>query len=100
MENNQSTKLADEYLQSLEGMQAADPGPFFYTRLIGKMQEPASSNILFLKPAWIVGMLVVFFSMNCWMLSQKNNLQHDNTEQQTSLQQFVETYNLQTNTNY
>ena len=101
MEERSSTPLTDEYLQSLDGIRAADPGPFFYTRLKGNMQRQQKQAGNFYKPAWAIITLCFFLAVNIWMITQdKNNGQQTNNETTSSVQAFAETYNLNSNPNY
>lgn len=44
MNNEQLNKLVDETLNSLDGIQRANPKPYLFTRLTAKMQHKESRN--------------------------------------------------------
>jgi hypothetical protein len=101
MEERSSTPLTDEYLKSLEEMQAADPGTYFYTRLKGRMQQQQKHRGYIYKPAWAILTLVFFLVVNIWMIIlEKNSRQQNTNETAASVQAFAETYNLESKSNY
>ena len=68
-----STPLVDEHLQSLKGMQEAGTDEFFYTRLKARMEKNKLEQgwSFPLKPAWVIGSLVLLLAVNGFMLSQR-----------------------------
>ncbi len=96
---NHSTSLADDFLQSLQGMKEVETDPFFYTRLKGRMQQHVKP-VFFLKPAWVIATLAFFVSLNIWMISQGSDINNNLAEKKSAEQVFAETYNLNSATNY
>ena len=90
-----NTRLTDEYLQSLEGLQQAEASPFFYTRLKGRMQQhhPASR----LQPSFVIVLLSIFLAANIFFLSNITNQPQQNN---SPAQAFGTTYNLSADSNY
>ena len=88
------TALVDEHLQSLQGMQEAGTDDFFYTRLKARMEkDKAQQGWSFpLKPAWVVGSLVLLLAVNGFMLSQKLKAGKTQKTTSSSLQSFAESY--------
>ena len=100
MEENSKTPLADEYLQSLQGIKDAETNPFFYTRLKGRMLQQQKQAGFFFRPAWAVIALCFFLTINIWMISQEKNIKQDTSQKKSPVQVFAETYNLNSNSNY
>jgi hypothetical protein len=100
MEENSKTPLTDEFLQSLQGMEAVEPDPFFYTRLTGRMQRQDKQTGSFFKPAWAVIALCFFLAINTWMIFQEKNIKKDMVENRSPEQAFAETYHLNSDSNY
>jgi hypothetical protein len=66
-------KKVDETLNSLDGIQRAEPQPFFYTRLMGRMQrneKPLWETIgsFLSKPAVAMACLCVILAFNAFIL--------------------------------
>jgi len=89
-----STPLVDEHLQSLQGMQEAGTDDFFYTRLKARMEkDKAQQGWSFpLRPAWVVGSLVLLLAVNGFMLSQKFKTGKTQKTTSSTLQSFAESY--------
>ncbi|SRR5258705_5890664 len=89
-----STALVDEHLQSLQGMQEAGTDDFFYTRLKARIEkDKAQQGWSFpLKPAWVVGSLVLLLAVNGFMLSQKFKPSKTQKTSSSTLQSFAESY--------
>lgn len=92
--------ITDKYLQSLEEMKEADPGPFFYTRLKGRMMQGIQEKQGSFKPAWAIVTLAVFLSFNIWMLMKGKESAAQPGDNKSSVQSFAETFNLNSNSNY
>ena len=99
--NKNSTPLVDDHLQSLQGMKEAGTDDFFYTRLKAKMlarqtrkeSDPSRQGWSFtLKPAWVVGSLVLLLALNGFMLFQKFRSGKVKTAASVTLQSFAESY--------
>ena len=88
------TPLVDEHLQSLQGMQEAGTDDFFYTRLKARLEKDRSQQgwSFPLKPAWVVGSLVLLLAVNGFMLSQKFKTGKTQKPTSSTLQGFAESY--------
>ncbi|MBS1742762.1 MAG: hypothetical protein JST81_06950 [Bacteroidetes bacterium] len=89
----------DEFLHSVEGIKPADAGPFFYTRLMGRMQKETRDDIIY-KPAWMAIALSCFIAANVWMIAAVNKNTDQPSTGQTPEQAFAETYQLNNYSNY
>jgi len=87
-----STPLVDEHLQSLQGMQEVGTDDFFYTRLKARMDKAQQGWSFPLKPAWVVGSLVLLLAVNGFMLSQKFKAGKTQKSTSSTLQSFAESY--------
>ena len=94
------TKLLDEYLESVQGIQEAETDPFFYTRLSARMQEQ-QGWVFPVRPAWIIGGLALLLAINGWMLfnRSKTSVQEDALAK-SSVQGFANAYDLTLQSNY
>jgi hypothetical protein len=101
-----ATPLVDEHLESLRGMQLAEAGDFFYTRLKTKMLADTEENKdqlwrFPLRPVWIVSTLVLLLGMNGFMLTQQYRSKHIGSKStNSSLQDFAKAYDQTINTSY
>ena len=88
------TPLVDEHLQSLQGMQEAGTDDFFYTRLKARIEKNKSQQSwgFPLKPAWVVGSLILLLAVNGFMLSQKFKPGKTQRTSSSTLQSFAESY--------
>ena len=89
-----TTPLLEDYLQSLQGIQAVGTDEFFYTRLKARMErERLPGGWSFpLKPVWVVGTLAFLLAVNGWMLSQQFKTTAAITTTTSGLQTFAESY--------
>ena len=99
MKKNIPTPLADEYMQSLDQIKAAETNPFFYTRLKARMENKTDNWSFPLKPVWLVSMLVLFLFINAFFLVTQVK-QTTETPQSTSLQNFASGYDLSVSTSF
>jgi len=91
-------------LNSLTGLQKATAPDFFYTRLIGKMQNeivPKAKTFLLLRPAFITSALFVVLVVNVLSIIKfdKAPQQQNATVQSTkpaTIESFAEAYNMNT----
>ena len=67
------TPLSDEYLKVIDGMSDAEPKPFFYTRLIARMQKNEESIIVW-KPFLALALTVIML-FNIYFLRTKETAQ-------------------------
>ncbi len=102
------SKNVDEIIESVEGIQRANPSPYFYAKLMHKMnmmEEKESPSFLFqFKPVLVIGVLITIFCMNAFLLiKQTNNRQQSQTvvsNKASSVNDFSSEYNLNTTTVY
>lgn len=101
-----STPLVDEHLESLKGMELAEAGDFFYTRLKARMLADKEGNReqlwrFPLRPVWIVSTLVLLLGINGFMLTQQvRNKNISSKSTGSSVQGFAEAYDQTINTSY
>ena len=103
----QFSDRAEQVLHSLQGIQKAVAPDFFYTRLMGKMQNsltPEKKPIFLLRPVFIMAMLFVVFILNIVSLTRINRHTPDKAvvtnENSGTLESFAKAYNLETETTY
>jgi hypothetical protein len=89
-----STNLVDEHLRSVENMQEASTDEFFYTRLKAKLEERNARTgwQLPIRPAWVLGILLMLLAANGMMLSQQFRSTRKVNTTSSSLQTFAESY--------
>ena len=100
---NDRKNVVDEHLGFLEGMKEVEAGPFFYSRLKARMESDRAAPFLWrfpLRPAWVIGGLVLLLAMNGFMLSNEYKGRKSTASQGTSLQRFAETYDQTINSTY
>jgi hypothetical protein len=78
------TSHIEAVLNSLDGIEKAAPQPFFYTRLLARMEQVNASPwnkwmVLLSKPAVAVGILSFFILLNGLMLFSHGSPEEDNT---------------------
>lgn len=93
---NKATPLVDEYLQSLQGLQATGTDDFFYTRLRARMDKRISNQswALPFKPALLIGTLSILLILNGLILASQFNNKKTNSAEKSSIQKFAESYDL------
>jgi hypothetical protein len=102
------SKNIDELIESVEGIQRANPSPFFYAKLMHKMnmmEEKKSPSFLYqFKPALVIGVLIAIFGMNAFLLIKQTKHQHQSqsvvSNKAISVNDFSSEYNLNTTTVY
>lgn len=77
-------KLVDETLDSLDGIQPAGPKPFFYTRLLGRLQREQKTvwetmGSFMSRPLVVAAGLCVVLIMNGFILFRSGNTPATNT---------------------
>ena len=77
-EQSDISKKVKDALESLDGIQRAEPAPFFFTRLQGRLQrqekniwETAGSFIA--RPVIVIASLLFVVCINAYILFEKNN---------------------------
>ena len=85
------TPITDEYLKSLEGIEAAEPRDFFYSRLTNRLanQQVQKDWVFPLKPVWMICTLAVFLLINTIILTQTIKPQKAND---SSIEGFANAY--------
>jgi hypothetical protein len=71
-------KRADKALESLDGIQRAEPQPFFYTRLIGRLQRDEKTlwetmGSFLAKPAVVIIGLCLILVFNAFILFRQDS---------------------------
>lgn len=104
MEKN--TERTDRIMGSLDGLSKAGVPDFFYTRLIGRMQqEPGKKQGFVLKPAFITAALSLFLLVNI-ISGIKMNKTPDQPDmgsrenKPATIESFVSAYNMNTESVY
>jgi hypothetical protein len=108
MITNDTQEKVEGALNSLNNMSQAEMPPFFYTRLVAKMErQPAPTwwQMLLLtltKPAFAVVTLSLFAVLNITAITAmlKDNKQSNNTYESSTIQGFAQEYNLSVSTVY
>jgi hypothetical protein len=97
----------EKILNSLEGLQKAVTPDFFYTRLLGRMQNeivPQQKQIFLLRPVFVGAVLFLVLIVNVFSIVKLNkNPEQKVTVHSTgaaSLQSFADAYNMNTTTVY
>lgn len=83
-DDHQINKLAEETMNSLDGIQRAEPQPFLYTRLSARMQRPANiwerSARYLSRPIVAVACLLLVFLVNGIVLLNNKAKQSEQNE--------------------
>jgi hypothetical protein len=98
----------DKILESLSGMQKAQAPDFFYTRLLGRMQQeilPEKKQFILLRPAFISAILFLVLILNVFSIMRFSNKASQQKEtvrssQPASIASFANAYNLNTESVY
>ena len=103
MEDN-NTNRAERILNSLGGLQKAAAPDFFYTRLIGRMQnemEPVKKPFFLLRPAFITTALLLVLIVNIVSLTQLNKQKAPvSSNKPATIESFAKAYNMETGSVY
>ncbi len=98
---------AESILESLQGLRKAEAPDFFYTRLLGRMQnemEPVRKPFLLLRPAFITAALSVVLVVNIFSIMKLDKLPATKAAVQqdkpASIESFAEAYNMNSATVY
>jgi hypothetical protein len=96
-------KKEEKILNSINGLQKAKAPDFFYTRLIGKMQQQsAAQNVasFSLQPVFSAAALCLLLAINIFSLMQFNKTEKvqsfPQAKQSSSIDAFAEAYNMNT----
>jgi hypothetical protein len=76
-------KLVQEALDSLDGIQRAEPQPFFYTRLVGRLQRDQKTiwetmGSFLSRPAVAFAGLFLILMMNVFIVTKRDNANDTN----------------------
>jgi len=76
------SRLTDQVLNSLDGIQRAETQPFFYTRLMAKMETGSSNEwnkwmSILSRPVVSLGILLVFLMINGYLIFSKMEAEKD-----------------------
>jgi hypothetical protein len=91
------TPLVEEHLQAFAQMQEAETDPFFYTGLqarIDKRRLAATGWSLPLKPAWVIGSLLLLLTVNGLIITRQSENAQPATSVNSTQQGFADVYNL------
>jgi hypothetical protein len=101
-----NTDRSDRILNSLDGLQKAMAPHFFYTRLIGRMQneQPVQKSRLLLRPVILTISLSVVLLLNIVALTKMNATVESKhvipSGEAATIQSFANAYNLNTESVY
>ena len=94
----------EEILNSLDGLQKADAPDFFYTRLLGRMQNRLADNkrtAFILRPAFLTAALSIVLLFNIVSLNQLHSkTKTTGVEKAAGIDSFADAYNLNSTTAY
>ena len=103
----QSEPNFDDIINSINHIQRAEAPNFFVTRAqarLDKFLEPSSTWMPVQKPAWIIASLTLLFMVNLYFInapkSKLRNAQQSSGIDEKSINDFANTYDLNTSTNY
>jgi hypothetical protein len=87
-------RQVNQTLGSLDGMLKAETTPFFYTRLMARMESGSDSiwtkSLAFLaRPAIALSILFVFLLINGYLIMSNLNQQEENIQQEYVAQQIT-----------
>ncbi len=107
MENNSTENKVDRILGSIDKLKKAAAPDFFYTRLIGRMQqerEPKRKPFILLRPVFVTAALSVVLIINIVSLTQMNKQPEQKaviqTDKPATIESFAKAYNLDMETLY
>lgn len=97
----------DKILNSLVGVHKAEAPDFFYTRLIGRMQqemEPERKQILLLRPVFVTAALFVVLVVNVFSIVQFSTTPEQKvtvrSDKPATIESFANAYNMNTESVY
>lgn len=105
MENNHANQRTERILGSLDGLQGSTAPDFFYTRLLGRMQnetepEPVKEKFFLLRPAFITALLSLLFILNIVSLmkldKQPRQKENMHVNKPATIESFTEAYGMST----
>ena len=98
-------KREEAIFGSFDGLQPAEVPPYFYTRLIARMQNELVERkpVFLLRPAFLTVSLSIFLVFNIVFLFQFNGRQKTSFPQSNNtatIESFADAYNLNTSSVY
>lgn len=94
------TPLADDYLNLAAAQPDAETDPFFYTRLVARMEgEQKIMSTLTLRPSLLIGLLALLLCFNSYLFTRENKASSPQSTG-TALQTFASSYDLTISTPY
>jgi len=98
----------DQIIQSIDGIEQAEPSAFFYNKLMHKMQQKRIqkqySFIFQFKPLLVIASLSLLVFINAFMLIKQTDQSHQTIANKSiptnTVYDFSEDYQLNTTTNY
>jgi hypothetical protein len=84
--NRNAGELAEEALNSFDGMQTAEPPPFFYTRLMARMEAGRRPNAwdritaFLARPAVALAAILLVLAVNVWVVTNRSGAAEEGTE--------------------
>lgn len=104
---NKDLNREDRILNSLSGLQKVNAPDFFYTRLIGRMQneiEVKRKPFFVLRPVFVTASLLIVLIVNVISIGQLNKqpVQKDtvHSNKPATIESFAEAYNMGTTSVY
>ena len=100
MKKNLPTPMADELLDFASQLPEAQTNDFFYTRLVGRMQQalPSGKQAMNLRPAILAGALALLLCANGLFIASQQRSQKESSSSASSLQSFASSYDLTVST--
>ena len=102
---NRSENREEAILNSMDGIQPADVPPYFYTRLVARMQQELDEKkapFMLLRPAFLTASLSIVLIINIGFLFQFKNRQITVPQpgNAATIESFADAYNLNTTSVY
>ncbi len=93
MKTNAHKELLDTHIAALEAEQQKSANPFFYTHLMARMQQKASSTWLSGQPAWVFAALTLLLVINVAVLNRNLQKKKPLNENISNMENFGKTFN-------
>ena len=105
--NNKINKKGTDILNSFDGMKQVDIPPFFYTRLVARMQNELDQDkhpVFYLRPAFMMASLSCILFINVIFLlsihTRHATWPTDQKDREATIESFSNGYNLGTTSVY
>lgn len=100
---NNDNNGTENIINSVNGIKKAEMPPYFYTRLIARMEnelvkEPKPFFII--RPAFLSACLLIVFTFNLVALKQRVELKKQSAQHTATIDNFANDYNLNTESVY